>query len=134
MTERLKKRLLVAAGTVSVGLGVIGIFVPILPTTPFLLLAAACYLRGSQRSYNWLINNRIFGPYIRNYHEGKGIPWKTKIFTIFLLWLTIGLSAFLVIDSLVVRILLACIALGVTIYICRIGKRRIDDIDNRSAQ
>ena len=131
MTERLKKRLLVAAGTISVGLGVIGIFIPILPTTPFLLLAAACYLRGSQRSYNWLINNRIFGPYIRNYQEGKGISLKTKIFTIFLLWLTIGLSAFLVIDSLVVRIILICIALGVTFYICRIGKRRIDDSDNR---
>ncbi|MBS4538796.1 DUF454 family protein [Clostridium sp. D2Q-11] len=72
------KGILVFIGTLSVILGVIGIFLLLLPTTPFLLLAAACYIRGSKKFYNWLISNRFFGKYIKNYSEGKGIALKTK--------------------------------------------------------
>jgi uncharacterized membrane protein YbaN (DUF454 family) len=121
---KLKKRLLLVAGTISTGLGILGIFVPILPTTPFLLLAAACYLRSSERFYRWLINNRVFGAYIRNYMEGRGMPLNVKIFTILLLWLTIGLSASLGTQNLVVRILLVLVAVGVTQHIIRIRERR----------
>ena len=71
--------LLIIAGTVSVGLGIIGMFIPLLPTTPFLLLAAACYARSSQRLYHWLLYNKWFGKYIRNYLQRKGIPLKLKI-------------------------------------------------------
>ena len=92
MRETAKKRLLIGAGTLSTGLGIIGIFIPILPTTPFLLLAAACYMRSSERFYQWLINNRIFGAYVRNYIEGRGMPVRIKMFTILLLWLTIALT------------------------------------------
>src|SRR4030043_2259032 len=92
MRTVVKRRILIGAGTLSTGLGIIGIFTPILPTTPFLLLAAACYLRSSPRFHRWLMNNRIFGSYIRNYTEGRGIPIKVKLFTIALLWATIGLS------------------------------------------
>jgi uncharacterized membrane protein YbaN (DUF454 family) len=66
--------LLVIAGTLFVGLGIIGIFIPVLPTTPFLLLAAACYARSSRKFHEWLLNNRWFGDYIRNYLQGKGFP------------------------------------------------------------
>jgi uncharacterized protein len=92
MRTTAKRRLLIGAGTLSTGLGIIGVFVPILPTTPFLLLAAACYMRSSERFYQWLENHRIFGAYVRNYIEGRGMPVKIKIFTILLLWLAIGLS------------------------------------------
>ena len=128
MRTTAKRRLLIGAGTLCTGLGVIGIFVPILPTTPFLLLAAACYMRSSERSYQWLINNRIFGAYIRNYIEGRGMPIRVKIFTILLLWLTIGLSITFGVQNIVVRIVLICLAIGVTAHICLIKKRKVEDI------
>lgn len=115
--KKIVKTLYFIGGTISLILGIIGIALPILPTTPFLLLAAACYARSSQRFYNWLINNRILGSYIRNYLEGKGMPIKVKIFTISLLWITILISAFFFIQILWVRIVLIIIAIAVTIHI-----------------
>lgn len=109
--------LLFVAGTLSLGLGIVGILLPILPTTPFLLLSAACYAISSKRFYNWLLNNKLFGNYIKNYLEGKGIPLKIKVATITLLWLTIIFSAFFVVSILFVRIILILIAIGVTIHI-----------------
>ena len=128
MRTTTKRKLLIGAGTLSTGIGIIGIFIPILPTTPFLLLAAACYTRSSERFYQWLIHNRIFGAYVRNYIEGKGMPVKIKIFIILLLWLTIGLTiTFAVQNNIVVRIVLICIAIGVTAHIALIKKRKVED-------
>ena len=87
---------LLAIGWLSVALGVIGIFLPVLPTTPFLLLAAACFMRSSKRFYLWLVNHRQLGPWIVDYLEGQGIPLKGKIYSIGLMWLSIGLSCYLV--------------------------------------
>ena len=123
MSDRLKRRLLFITGTVCVAMGVIGIFVPILPTTPFLLLAAVCYLRSSQKFYHWLMNNRWFGTYIRNYIEGRGIPLKLKLFTIALLWATIGISIWLV-ANLIVTIVLLVIAAAVTLHIILIRAKK----------
>jgi uncharacterized membrane protein YbaN (DUF454 family) len=128
MRATTKRRFLIAAGTLSTGLGIIGIFIPILPTTPFLLLAAACYMRSSERFYQWLINNRVFGSYVRNYIEGRGMPTRIKIFTILLLWLAIGLSITFGVQDIVVRIVLICIAIGVTAHIALIKKRKVEDI------
>ena len=114
------KFLLITAGTFFIGVGIVGIFIPILPTTPFLLISAALYARSSKRFYNWLINNKIFGRYIKNYREGKGIPLKLKIITIALLWITIGCSAIFAIDIFWVRVILVIIAIGVTVHIIRI--------------
>ena len=111
------KILLIAAGTILIGISIIGIFIPILPTTPFVLLAAGLYAKSSTKFYSWLINNRVLGKYIKNYREGKGIPLNVKIFAISVLWITIGCSAIFAIDILWVRILLAIIAIGVTIHI-----------------
>jgi uncharacterized membrane protein YbaN (DUF454 family) len=127
MPATAKRRLLIGAGTLCTGLGIIGIFVPILPTTPFLLLAAACYMRSSERFYRWLINNRVFGAYVRNYIEGRGMPTRVKVFTILLLWLTIGLSIVFGVQNTVIRIVLVCIAIGVTVHICLIKKRKVED-------
>lgn len=98
-------------------IGFIGIFVPVLPTTPFLLLAAFCYLRGSCFLYAWLVNNRLTGSYIKNYMEGRGMTLKMKIWTIALLWTTIVLTAIVGTDSLVIRIILAAVLIGVTVHI-----------------
>jgi uncharacterized membrane protein YbaN (DUF454 family) len=118
------RRLLVFLGTVFVGLGILGIFIPILPTTPFLLLAAACYARSSKRFYHWLLNNRWFGSYIKNYKEKKSIPLKVKIFTVSLLWITIMLSAIIATNVTFVRIVLIIIALCVTIHILSLRTSR----------
>ncbi len=123
MSDKLKRRLLIIIGTICVAIGVIGIFIPILPTTPFLLLAAACYLRSSQKFYNWLMNNRLFGIYIRNYSEGRGIPVKVKLFTIVLLWVAISISIWLA-ANLIVTIILLIIAIGVTLHIIFIRAKK----------
>jgi len=124
MSYKLRKQLLIVAGTISTAIGILGIFVPILPTTPFLLLAAACYIRSSERFYRWLINNRLFGTYIRSYLEGRGMPLRTKIFTIFLLWIAIGISVCIGTQNLVVRIVLVLVAIGVTLHIIYIRARK----------
>ena len=117
MPEKLKRRLFVIAGTIALVLGVVGIILPVLPTTPFLLLAAICYMRGSQRLYNALLYNRFVGNHVSNYLEGRGMSLTNKIWTISLLWITILCTAFLVTESLVVRIILAIVLGGVTVHI-----------------
>ena len=112
------------AGTIFLGLGIAGIVLPLVPTTPFLLLAAGCYLRGSLRFYNWLLGTRWLGSYIRNYLEGKGISMAAKAFSISLLWITIGCSAAFATELIVVRAVLGVIAAGVTVHILRIKTLR----------
>jgi len=113
----LRRYLLIIIGTFFLGLGIIGIFLPLLPTTPFLLLAAACYTRSSKRLYDWLLTNRWLGNYIRNYRERKEVPFKIKILSISFLWIAIGYSAIFVVHILIGRIILILIATGVTIHI-----------------
>jgi uncharacterized protein len=116
-TGKLTKGLLIVAGSISVGLGILGIILPLLPTTPFLLLAAACYIRSSERLYNWLVYHRIFGKIIRDYLQNKTISVRVKISSLTLMWLAIGYSAIFVVSILWVSILLFAIAIGVTIHI-----------------
>lgn len=105
------------AGTLSLGLGILGIPLPLLPTTPFLLLSAWCYARSSERFYVWLINHRVFGRHISNYREHRGMSRQLKWYTIGLLWLTIGISATFAVSLWWVRVLLLVIAVGVTLHI-----------------
>ena len=121
---QLKRVALTLLGTLFLVLGAIGIFVPILPTTPFLLLSAACYLRGSERMHKWLTTNRIFGTYIRNYKEGKGMSPKAKIFTLSLLWISIIASALFIVSLVVVQVILIAVCIGVTIHLIRIPTYR----------
>ena len=113
----LKKVIFIVAGTISLGLGAVGVFLPILPTTPFLLLSAACYYKGSERMHRWLLSNKLFGSYIRNYKEGKGISQTAKILTLFLLWITICFSAFCMVRNFPIQIVLFAIAIAVTIHV-----------------
>ena len=112
--------MLISAGVVSVVLATVGIFVPLLPTTPFLLLAAACFIRSSDRLYRWLTSNRYLGPYIKNYRDYKAVTRFTKVMTLILLWGTLGFSAIWVISSLVVRVLLFLVGVGVTAHVLRL--------------
>jgi uncharacterized protein len=112
-----RKALLVAGGIIALTLGILGIPLPLLPTTPFLLLSAYLFSRSSPRLYNWLIYHRIFGKYIRDYREKRGVPLEVKIGTLLLLWVTISLSAFLAVELWWVRGLLFAVAIGVTAHI-----------------
>jgi hypothetical protein len=125
LSGRLLRGLLVAAGVLLVGLGAVGALVPVLPTTPFLLLAAACFLRSSERMHRWLLQNRVFGEYLRRYRDGEGLPLASKITTIVLLWATLGLSALVAVPVHLwwSRLLLLVVGLGVTIHILRIKTR-----------
>jgi uncharacterized protein len=120
----LKKALFTVLGTIFLGLGAIGIVVPILPTTPFLLLSAACYLNGSEKMHRWLLNNKVFGSYIKNYREGKGISAKGKIFTLSLLWITILYSTFFFVSSAAVQAVLLAVGIGVSAHLFRIPTYR----------
>lgn len=110
-----RKLLWIIAGSLFLGLGVLGIFVPGLPTTPFLLLAAGCYLRGSDRLYQRLINHPRLGRYIREWQETKGLSKKVKIRSLLLMWVMILLSVTLLIKTWVPRIIILVIGLIGTI-------------------
>ncbi|RRV07960.1 DUF454 domain-containing protein [Pseudomonas sp. v388] len=116
--HRSVRYILLGIGWLSVALGVIGIFLPILPTTPFLLLAAACFARSSPRFYNWLVNNKRLGPWIGDYLQGNGMPVKAKVYAIGLMWASISLSCYLVPIAWARALMLICAVL-VTLYILR---------------
>ena len=125
-TERTPKPLnpalrwgLLIAGFTAVGLGVLGIFLPVLPTVPFLLLATACFARSSERFYAWLLDHAHLGPMVRPYLEGQGLTRRTKIKAIGLIWLSISLSL-LLIEKPWVQGLLVVIALGISLYLLRL--------------
>ena len=123
-SSRVARYALIAVGIVCVVLGAIGVVLPVLPTTPFLLLAAACFLRSSPRFHQWLLNNRVLGLYIRDYCSGKGIPLRAKIVSISLLWLTIGYAVIFVIEPTWLRALLLLIAVVVSAHIISIRPRQ----------
>lgn len=116
LLQQLKKYSFILLGSLCLILGTIGIFFPVLPTTPFLLLTAFFYLRSSKKLYHALLNHKVFGPYIYNYITYKAIPKKTKIIALLMLWASIICSIFFI-DKLFVGIMLTIIASLVSIHI-----------------
>jgi len=115
---------LIALGMVSLVTGVVGIFLPLIPTTGPLLLAAVCFDRSSPRFHSWLMNNRYLGGYIRNYREGRGLPMMQKVCTIGLLWTTISVSILFAVNAWWGRALLAAVAIGVTWHVASLPTYR----------
>ena len=111
-------------GSFSLVLGIIGIFLPILPTTPFLLLSAALYVRSSQRAYHWLITHRYLGSYIRSFREDKSIPIHAKIVSVSLLWITSFYCILFKFTHIALDTLMLTIAVSVTIYILSFKTRK----------
>lgn len=112
------KVILMIVGWLSVTLGVIGIFLPVLPTTPFLLLAAWCFMRTSPRFYNWLISHPKLGKYLVYYLEGKGIPLKAKVYSIVLMAMGMSFTIYWV-PLIEIKILLPLVGFLVALYIVR---------------
>ncbi|HIH88153.1 TPA: DUF454 domain-containing protein [Candidatus Bathyarchaeota archaeon] len=121
---RLFRVVFFAAGTVCLILGAVGVFIPVLPTTPFLLLAAALYLRSSERMYRWMFENRYFGEYLRNYRDGRGIPLGSKLLTLSILWASIAYSILYVSKHWAMSLALAFIAIAVTVHLALIPTHR----------
>ncbi len=118
--KKVLRIILLSLGCLFSGIGFVGLFVPLLPTTPFLLLSAACFVRSSEKLYSKLLGNKLLGVYIKSYLENRGIPLKVKLSAITLLWTGITLSAIFATESLVVRIILFIIAISVTIHIVKL--------------
>jgi hypothetical protein len=119
----LVRGLLLAAGAICVVLGVIGIFLPLLPTTPFMLLAAACFARSSRRFHQWLLANRTFGPLIREWEKHRSIPRRTKLTAIGLMSLTLAVSIVFFVEPRWLQAVLAAIGVLLAIWMYRIPSR-----------
>jgi len=117
MTTYLKRIGLIVSGWMCVLLAILGIFLPLLPTTPFLLLAAFCFSRSSTRFHHWLINHPWFGDYIKNFQEGRGMTLSSKIWSVTLIWLSIGSTVIFFVPSMWGKIGLLIIAASVSGYL-----------------
>ena len=105
-------------GVLSLGLGIIGIFLPLLPTTPFILLSAYLFAKSSTRLHYWITNHKLFGDYIRSYNEDKSISMQVKIMAIGMIWSSMLFSIFFVLnDKWWLQLILVSIAIGVTTHL-----------------
>jgi len=118
------------SGFLLVAIGVIGIFLPLLPTTIFLILASICFLKSSPKANDWLRNHKVLGGYIDNYQNKTGLTRNSKIANIITLWTSISLSAFLLTNELYIRIILLAIAIGVTIHLLMIKTKQPTNKNN----
>ena len=123
VSSPLLRSLLLAGGLLSTALGVLGIFLPLLPTVPLLLLAAACFARSSPQCYAWLLDHPRLGPMFSDYLDGNGIPLRAKVWAILVLWTSLSLSTLLLAPILPVKLTLLAVAIGVTIYLLRLPTR-----------
>ncbi|MEX2489116.1 MAG: YbaN family protein [Pseudomonadales bacterium] len=123
MKEQTKKFFLITAGILAVGLAIVGVVLPVLPTTPFLLVAAACFARSSERLYERLLANPGFGPYIREWRQYRSIPRRAKISAIMLIAASFSITIFLVLDNFYAQLLMALLALTISIWLYRIPSR-----------
>ncbi|MBP1630256.1 MAG: ybaN [Bacteroidetes bacterium] len=120
----MKKTLLTSIGILSLILGILGVIIPLLPTTPFLLLSSFLFLKSSSKLHLWLLNNKYLGKYIKDFEQEKSIPLKVKITSLTLLWLTISYSALFIVKLLWLKILLLAIAIAVTLHILHYKTRK----------
>jgi len=119
----LVRGLLLAAGVACVALGVVGIFLPLLPTTPFMLLAAACFARSSRRFHEWLLANRTFGPLILEWEKHRSLPRRTKLTAIVLMSLTLAVSIVFFVERPWLQALLAAFGVLLAVWMYRIPSR-----------
>lgn len=117
MQTKIVQGILLVLGFISLSLGLLGIFLPLLPTTPFLLLAAWLFFRSSPTAYQWMLNNKLYGKYIKAFMVHRAIPLKAKVVSITLLWTTIICSALFLISVFWIKLVLFSIALGVSVHI-----------------
>jgi uncharacterized membrane protein YbaN (DUF454 family) len=117
------RALFFVAGVVALGFGVAGIFLPVLPTTPLILLAAACFARSYRPFHEWLIAHRLFGPILRGWHEHRSIPYRTKLFAIGMMAGTLTVSIVFFVDPPWLKAALAVFGVGLGAWMYRLPSR-----------
>lgn len=120
VSGKMMRGIYIVVGTIALVIGAIGLFLPVIPTTPLVILAAACYYRGSERLHNWILSSRWFGETVKNYQEGRGLTRDTKVRAISMMWAMILISAWFFVSNLVVRVAIICVVMGVTVYLVRL--------------
>ncbi len=115
--KQIKRFVLMGGGFLFVVLGLIGFFLPVMPSIPFFILASVCFSKSSKKFHDLLMNNKWVGPQIRDYHQNNGIKMSTKVFLIALQWSGIAFTSIFFVHNLLGRILMLCIAIGATLYI-----------------
>jgi uncharacterized membrane protein YbaN (DUF454 family) len=123
----LKQRIIFACGWTALGAGVVGIAVPLLPTVPFVLLAAACFLRSSERWHRWLVTHPVFGPHIADYLAGRGLRRRAKLLALATLWSSMLLSAFLVVPIFAADVTMIAVAAAVSVHLLRLPTASTED-------
>lgn len=123
------KYILAVLGLIALGLGILGIFLPVLPTTPFLLLTAALFLRSSRSLYDWLMNHPKLGPYISNFMVHKSIPLKIKIISVSMVWITLLNCAVFVAEHWAFRLFFIALAVGITAHILSYKTLKNNSVD-----
>ena len=120
VSGKMMRGVYIVVGTIALVIGAIGLFLPVIPTTPLVILAAACYYRGSDRLHNWILSSRWFGETVKNYQEGRGLTRDTKVRAISMMWAMILISAWFFVSNLFVRVAIICVAIGVTVYLIKL--------------
>jgi hypothetical protein len=118
------RALFFVAGVAALGFAVAGIFLPVLPTTPLVLLAAACFARSYRPFHEWLIAHRLFGPILREWHEHHSIPYRTKIFAICMMAGALTVSIVFFVDPPWLKAVLAVFGVALGVYMYRLSSRR----------
>ncbi len=113
----IKKAIMLFLGLICTALGAIGIFLPLLPTTPFILAAAICFSSSSERMYNWLSKSPYFGEFINNYQKKTGVSKRTKVLSILFLWSLLSISMYLMRDNILMIVIVISVGIGVTAHI-----------------
>ena len=120
VSGKMMRGVYIVVGTIALIIGAIGLFLPVIPTTPLVILAAACYYRGSDRLHNWILSSRWFGETVKNYQAGRGLTRDTKVRAISMMWAMILVSAWFFVSNLFVRVAMIGVAMGVTVYLVRL--------------
>ena len=120
VSGKMMRGIYIVVGTIALVIGAIGLFLPVIPTTPLVILAAACYYRGSERLHAWILRSRWFGGTIKNYQAGRGLTRDTKVRAISMMWAMILISAWFFVSNLFVRVAMIGVAIGVTVYLVRL--------------
>jgi uncharacterized membrane protein YbaN (DUF454 family) len=120
VSGKMMRGIYIVVGTIALVIGAIGLFLPVIPTTPLVILAAACYYRGSERLHEWILSSKWFGETIKNYQAGRGLTRDTKARAISMMWAMILISAWFFVSNLFVRVAMIGVAVGVTVYLVRL--------------
>ena len=121
-SNRILRGLWLGLGLLLTIIGLIGIIVPGLPTTPIMILAAACFFKSSEKLYTWVIQNKYFGEHVRNFREGRCMPFRAKVTAIITMWIFVLISIFVGIpESMILAKIITFLGAATgTVYVIRL--------------